>query len=122
MKKRRRFILLAATATMAMLAAFVVCLVFLPRPSQLERAYNEVRPGMTETEVRQILGEPFVRWRDSLTFSNGKRILGDGHAWRSNNELVAVAFQDGVATEKGYEKARFSLFAWLKANMRRLGL
>jgi hypothetical protein len=124
MKKRRTIILVAATATTAVLAALLVCLVFLSHPSELEQAYNQVQVGMTEGEVRQILGEPFLRWRDSCTFSDGKRMLGDGYAWRTknNSELVAVAFQDGVAIEKGYDKATFPLFTWLSAKFRSRGV
>jgi hypothetical protein len=121
MKHRLRLKILAA-ATTVVLTAFVVYFVLLSGPSPRERAFNEVQPGMTEERVRQILGEHTAQFKQSITLSDGKRYLGDGLLWLSKEELVFVAFEDGVATEKGHEKNRFSLLGWLKAGLKRLGL
>lgn len=119
---RRRLTLLAAAIALALFAASIFCVVFLSQPTPLRRAYNQVRPGMAESDVKQILGEPFVRWTGSFTSSGGKSMLGDGYAWRSENDVVVVAFLEGVATEKFYDPYPSPLIAWLRSVLKRLGL
>jgi hypothetical protein len=68
-----------------------------------ETAYNMLHKGMSESEVRRILGEPTERHDAKNPGNEGQffRSSGDAHAiWQQEHDSIDVFFANGKLDEK----------------------
>jgi hypothetical protein len=112
MARKRRLLVLAALAALAL--ALAAAVVLWPQPSQVTRAnYDNIKPGMTRRDVETLLGGPPGNYAGGPTgpagdhyaeiLSNLDECVREPVWWQGDSATVAVHFgQTGLADWKAY--------------------